>query len=269
MLGTRDLPRVPELQPLVGHLDLLAIACRLIEDPELVTDAIADRGNAQCGQRIHVAGSEAAEAAVAEAGLLFFLQQIIEVLSEPRERPCGGVPDPEVEQMVAQMRPGQEFRREIRDHLCPRLQHGVERCQVPTEQAIANGQRERHVPVMAACFGEWNRLLVVQLVSNGGGDRLFAESGSNRVLVAWGGGRVGVAALSDRHDHVRQHHSFRRGGTTDCPSFAPTTPTAVHIGAQRGYFGAPAIARSYKRRVHALALCLRCMDAWRRHPIGS
>ncbi len=41
VLGPLDLPRVAEAQPLVGALDLAAVADHLLEDAELVADAVA------------------------------------------------------------------------------------------------------------------------------------------------------------------------------------------------------------------------------------
>ena len=69
-LGPRDLPRVAEAQPLVGLLDLPAVDDLLLEDAELVADAVAERGHLQRRQRVEEAGREAPEAAVAEAGLV-------------------------------------------------------------------------------------------------------------------------------------------------------------------------------------------------------
>ena len=58
-------------QPLVGLLDLPAVDDLLLEDAELVADAVAQRRHFERGQRIDEAGREAAEAAVAQARLVF------------------------------------------------------------------------------------------------------------------------------------------------------------------------------------------------------
>ena len=94
---TRDLPGIPQPQPLVGHLDLPAVTDRLVEDAELVADAVSDGGHAQRGERIHVARGQPAEAAVAEAGLFLLLEHVLEVLPESRQRLRGGVPHPEID----------------------------------------------------------------------------------------------------------------------------------------------------------------------------
>ena len=110
-----DFPRVAEAQPLVGELDLPAVANRLIEDAELVADAVADGGNVERRQRVHVTGRQAAEPAVAEARLFFLLQELGQVLPDARKRLLRRVPDAESDQAVAQMRSGQELGRQIRD----------------------------------------------------------------------------------------------------------------------------------------------------------
>ena len=47
-LRADDLPWVPETQPLVGQLDLPAVADGLIENAELLADAVANRGDREC-----------------------------------------------------------------------------------------------------------------------------------------------------------------------------------------------------------------------------
>ena len=68
-----------------GSLHLPAVLDRLPEDPVVVADAVAVRGNAERRHALHEAGGEAAEAAVAERGVRF--------------EPCAGV---EVDAQVAQ-----------------------------------------------------------------------------------------------------------------------------------------------------------------------
>jgi hypothetical protein len=103
-LGPDDLPRVAEAQPLVGQLHLPAVADALIEDAELIADAVADGRHAQCRQRVHVAGGEPPEAAVAQPGLLLLRDQGGEVLSEQRHGGVDGRPQSEIDQGVAQVR---------------------------------------------------------------------------------------------------------------------------------------------------------------------
>ena len=81
-LRPHDLPGIAEAQPVVGALLLPAIDDLLVEDAELVADAVAHRGNLERRQRIDEAGSEPPEAAIAQARLLLELQQLVEIQPE-------------------------------------------------------------------------------------------------------------------------------------------------------------------------------------------
>ena len=113
--GPRDLPRVAVAQPLVGALDLPAVDDLLLEDAELVADAVAERRDLERRQRIDEARGEPAEAAVAESRLVLLRQQLIEVEAELGDRLAHLVVDAEVQQVVAEVRSHQELGREIRD----------------------------------------------------------------------------------------------------------------------------------------------------------
>jgi hypothetical protein len=65
-------------------LDLLAALDPLLEDAVLVADAVADRGQLQRGERVHEARGEPAEAAVAEPGIAFGLDHLVDVDSSCR-----------------------------------------------------------------------------------------------------------------------------------------------------------------------------------------
>src|SRR6266511_3118897 len=80
--GARDLPRIAEAKPLVRDLHLPAIADLLVEDPELVADAVADRRDLKRCERIEVAGRKPPEATVAEARLFFLVEDSLEIETE-------------------------------------------------------------------------------------------------------------------------------------------------------------------------------------------
>ena len=81
-LRAHDLPRVAKAKPLVGDLHLPAVTNRLVEDAELVADAVANRRNVEGRERVHVARREAAQSAVAETGLFFLLEKAGQILTE-------------------------------------------------------------------------------------------------------------------------------------------------------------------------------------------
>src|SRR4051794_7235207 len=61
-----EFPGVAEAEPLVGIFLLPALRDDLAEQAEIVTDAIADRGDRERRHAFHEAGREPAEAAIAE-----------------------------------------------------------------------------------------------------------------------------------------------------------------------------------------------------------
>ena len=76
----------------------------LVEDAELVADAVGHGGTFQGRQRIEVAGRQATQAAVAETGFLLAGEHGVEILAELCQRSAGLVLDLQVEQVVAQVR---------------------------------------------------------------------------------------------------------------------------------------------------------------------
>ena len=74
LLGMGDLPDVAGGQPVVRHLHLIAVHQLLAEQAELIADGAAHGGQLQRGQGIQEAGGQAAQAAVAQAGLRLFLK---------------------------------------------------------------------------------------------------------------------------------------------------------------------------------------------------
>ncbi len=78
-LRALDLPRVSEVKPLVGLLDLPAVLDFLVEDPEFVPDTVSDCLDFQGGQGIHETGRQPPEAPVSQTRLLFLLNECIEI----------------------------------------------------------------------------------------------------------------------------------------------------------------------------------------------
>src|SRR5438270_683146 len=70
-----NVPVVGAAQPVVPRLDLPAGLHRLLEDTELVAQAVAHRRDLQCSERVDEAGGQAPQAAVAQAGVRLQLGQ--------------------------------------------------------------------------------------------------------------------------------------------------------------------------------------------------
>lgn len=79
MFASGDLPRVGPGEPVVGLFELTAAAEGLSEDALLVAQAVAHGGELEGGHGVEEAGGESSEAAVAEAGIGFLLEDFAEV----------------------------------------------------------------------------------------------------------------------------------------------------------------------------------------------
>ena len=80
-----DLERSAVGLPAVGLLALEAVDDLLLEQAVLVIDAVAVAGHAQRGQGFQEARGQTAEAAVAQPGVGFAVEHIVEVDAEPRQ----------------------------------------------------------------------------------------------------------------------------------------------------------------------------------------
>ena len=147
-LRARGLPGVAEGQPLVGLLDLPPVADQLVEDPELVADPVAERRDPERRERVHVAGREPPEPAVAEAGLLLLGEDVVEVVAELGH----GLPrlllQAEVQEVVAQVGPQEELGREVADGAAGPLEVRLARRHPPAHDVAAHRQRQRQVAVV-------------------------------------------------------------------------------------------------------------------------
>lgn len=138
-LGVRKLPGVATPEPVVGLLDLPAGLECLAENAELVADAVADAGDAQCGERIEVAGGQPSEAAVAEAGLSFEGAELVQAQAEVGEGLAGEVFGLGVEQVVVELTADQVLSGEVADKPGLVVDPGVEGVEPALDQAVADG----------------------------------------------------------------------------------------------------------------------------------
>src|SRR5262249_29697980 len=76
-IGSGDLPWISEAEPIVSHPDLPAIQDFLVENSELVSNTITDCWHLQRRQGFHETGGKPAQAACAQARLLFVLDHIV------------------------------------------------------------------------------------------------------------------------------------------------------------------------------------------------
>ncbi len=100
VFGAADFPRRAEDHPVVGMLDLVAVDELLLEEAELVVDAVADRRVVERGERIEETGRETTEAAVAQAHVHLDLAQLVKVDAELGQRGARGLDETGVLEVV-------------------------------------------------------------------------------------------------------------------------------------------------------------------------
>ncbi len=95
-----------EVLPVVRQLDLLAVDDALAEDAQLVADGIARGGDVQRRHGVEIARGQAAEAAVAEAGVRLALKDVGRAGSPGRSSaPVSMSPTPRLKAFFIRLRP--------------------------------------------------------------------------------------------------------------------------------------------------------------------
>ncbi len=90
--GMLDLERRAIGLPAIRLLALEAVDDLLLEQAELVVDAVAVTGHAERGQRFQKAGGQTSQAAVAESGIGFAVENVVEADAETARAPRDTVP---------------------------------------------------------------------------------------------------------------------------------------------------------------------------------
>ena len=143
-LGTMELPRVAECEPVFGIFLLPAVLHDLAEQAVLVADAVAVGGYVERRHALHEAGGEAAEAAIAQRRVGFEGAQLVQIDVEAGQRGAHRVELVQVVEVVEQQPPDQEFERQVIDPLGAVLVRGIDACQPAVDDAVA--QRDKRSP---------------------------------------------------------------------------------------------------------------------------
>ena len=196
LIGLGQFPGPAALEPFVGDLHLPAIADQLIEDAELVADAIAGGRDLQAGQRFHVAGRQTAKPAVAQAGFLLHIQDLLQRLdAEILQGLLGFLLDPEVQQVAVELRADQEFRRQVGHRFLRAGPHRFSGGQVAHHQPITHRIAQGHVEVMAAGGGGELAEREEQVFRHAVEHALGIEAGAFWVVVTAGGRQTQIERL--------------------------------------------------------------------------
>lgn len=108
-LAPFEFPWIAKGQPILGHFNLSAAIYALLEQPVIVADAVAKRWDASGGHRLHVAGSESAEAAIAKRSVRFEVLDIGEVDAKLAQRLGHRSGQAEIVQRVGERAADEEF----------------------------------------------------------------------------------------------------------------------------------------------------------------
>ena len=176
--GTGDVPGGAVAQPLVGSFHLAAVDDVLIEDAELVADAVAQGGDLERGHRVEEAGGEPPQAAVAQARFLLLPEQFREVEPELGDRLLDLRVDAEIDQVVAQVRAEQELGGEVGDRARAFARVGLGGAHPAMQQVVAHQVREREVIVAPGGERRELALNVKQVVEKVALDGLLGEAGA-------------------------------------------------------------------------------------------
>ena len=197
--GLGDLPGVAGCQPVVGALDLPAVADLLVENAELVADAVPDRRALEGGQRVEVAGRQPAQSAVAQSGLFLAVQHGVVVLAQVGQGCPGLFLQAEVQQVIPQVRAQQELRRQVHRHLAGQVDVGLGGGRPVLLHAVAHRQRQGVVVVLGFQQLERPTQGVADVVLDGPAERGGGSSGAVVVVSIASRGRRRIDDLA----HVR------------------------------------------------------------------
>jgi len=111
------LPGVSLHQPVVGALDLPAILDSLLKHAGIIADAVAIGRITERGERIHEAGGETAEPAIAERGVLLLLIDLLEIHAKGLQCIAAKIVEFEIVEVIAERATDQELHREVVDRL--------------------------------------------------------------------------------------------------------------------------------------------------------
>src|SRR5204862_7669733 len=84
--GARELPGIPEGQPILGELHLPAVADDLAEEAVVVADAVAARREAGARHALNQAGGKPPQSAIAERGVGVGAAHLVEIDTKIAER---------------------------------------------------------------------------------------------------------------------------------------------------------------------------------------
>ena len=145
ILGTRHLPRITVLEPVVRFLDLAAVHDLLAEDAVVVAEPVAHAGEVQRRHRVDVARGETAKAAVAESRVGLVVSQAVPVDAVFLQRLAAELVGLQVDDVVAEKSANQELERHVVDALRVLARVLLLRGDPAFDEPVADGHCKRGV----------------------------------------------------------------------------------------------------------------------------
>ena len=143
-----EFPRIAEGEPIFGVFDLPAVRDGLAEQAEIVTDAVAERRDADRRHALHEASREAPKAAVAERGIGLEFRDRIEIDGELLQRGSHRLRQAETAQRLLEQTADEEFERKVVDALAAGLKGLARRGHPAVDDAVAHGKDGGEQPIV-------------------------------------------------------------------------------------------------------------------------
>ena len=147
-----DLPCQILVEPQIGFFDLLAVHDFLFEHTVLIADAVAHGGNAQGGERVEEAGSQAAQTAVAQTGVLFLFADVGELFTQLFERLGKFGIHAFVDQGIDEGASQQKFHGEVVNHAFAVVDVGAAGFKEVFRNQVARSQHRGIEPLVFGCI---------------------------------------------------------------------------------------------------------------------
>mmetsp|Transcript_3131 Transcript_3131/g.5401 ORF Transcript_3131/g.5401 Transcript_3131/m.5401 type:complete len:228 (-) Transcript_3131:258-941(-) len=143
-IETLDFPWVSMGEPIIWHLELVAILADLLEEHSvLVSDTVSPTRIVECCEGVHEAGCETPQAAVSETWIALFGNDIFELVTKSEQRLLKVVSNAQVHQGVLEVPTHKELQREVINALDVPLREEllgvVPRLEKPISDGIGRG----------------------------------------------------------------------------------------------------------------------------------
>ncbi len=184
-----NLPGISVLQPVIGNLLLPAVSNGLVKDAVFIADAVTNGRNLERCQGVHEAGCQASQAAVAESGFLFLVDDVLYIELEFFHGSLGFCCNAQIKQIIGKLRPKQILGGKVADHANILLPVSRNRVYPTLEKPVANRRSNRQVIIQLRRQTRIFALLVDEIVDKGAFQRFNSESRSGMFMLLGRDGR--------------------------------------------------------------------------------